>query len=67
MKTKPKTKPLTDAEKVGVLAGSLLFIIRGLIRANPIIKMDAKATEYPMVTLESEIWTALNKCGIREK
>ncbi len=67
---KSKNK-LSEKEMIGVLAGMLLFVIRGLrsgsIKSKPIIKMDREAEEYPMVGLESEIWEALGRCGIKEK
>lgn len=62
---------LSDAEKVGILIGALLFVIRGLragsVSSQPIMLQDDKAKSYPMVTLESELWKALKKCGITEK
>lgn len=68
MKTKRK---LSDGEKVRVLAGMLLFVIRGLrnksISSKPIMLTSAAAKEYPMTSLEAEAWKALNKCGITEK
>lgn len=75
MKTKTpkakKTKQLDSAEMVGVLAGMLLFVIRGLrdrsISAKPIMNIEPGAKEYGMTSLEEEIWEALIKCGIREK
>lgn len=70
-KTKPSKPKLSDAEKVGVLAGSLLFVIKGLrsgsIKSKPILLMPQGAKEYEMVSLEDEIWEALGKCGITER
>lgn len=64
-------KKLTPEEKIGVLAGMLLWIIQGLrkgsVSSKPILNIDPKATEYGITTLESEIWKALGKCGIKEK
>lgn len=69
MSDKEKIKKL--GEQCGTMAGMLLFVINGLrkgsITSKPILLMDENATEYPMVTLESEIWKALGKCGITEK
>lgn len=74
MNTKQK-KPLTKLQKshrkIGLLAGMLLFVIKGLrnnsIKSKPILNMDDNAESYDMVSLEDEIWKALNKCGIVEK
>lgn len=68
--TKTKKK-LSEKEMLGILAGMLLFVVRGLragsITSKPIIRTDPDSEQYPIVTLETEIWDALGKCGISEK
>lgn len=65
-----KNPKLTDAYKVGILAGTILFVIKGLrsgsITSKLIMMMDDKAASYEMSSLEDELWKALNKCGIKE-
>lgn len=71
MTQKTKHPKLNEPKKVGVLAGMLLFVIKGLrtgsISSKPILKMDDEATEYETATLDQEIWDALGKCGINEE
>lgn len=68
---KTETPKLTDAQKCGILAGGILFVIEGLrcgsINAKPIIKTDSDAEEYPIISLEQELWEVLGKVGITEK
>lgn len=70
-KTPRDEKASEQSKKIGVLAGMLLFVIQGLrkgsIKSKPILNIDPKATEYGVTSLEQEIWSALNKCGITEK
>lgn len=71
MKTTDEKPKLTELQKIGTLAGALVFVINGLrkssIESQPITIMEPDAEEYPMISLEQYLWEALGKCGIKER
>lgn len=60
-----------NAKRVRILAGMLLFVIKGIrnksIKSKPILNMEPGAEQIEPTTLEDEIWKVLNKCGITER